>query len=143
VPYNAYRLHSNTLRYADILTPGHLNAAHTRYELHRVWVVEATLKEGARHLYGRRVFYLDEDSWSILLADMYDHQGELWRVSEGHVINLYELPGMDYTAEVHYDLRTGRYNAERLTNEDRPFNFQVEFHPQDFTPSILRQLGSR
>jgi hypothetical protein len=143
VPYNAYHMHSPSVRYADLLTPGHLNSTYARYELHRVWVIDATLKPGKRHRYARRVLYLDEDSWSILLADLYDKDGKLCCVSEGHVINFYALPGMDYAAEVHYDLRTGRYNALGLTNEDQPFNFEVTLQPRNFTPSSLRRLGRR
>ena len=109
VPYNAYKLHSDDLSFDDILTPLHVNPEHLRYELHRVWVVEATLKEGARHLYKRRTFYLDEDSWQILLADVYDNRDQLWRVSEGHVINYYEKPLVWPTLEVHTDLQAGRY----------------------------------
>ena len=56
IPYNSYKLVGNTLKYSDVLQPGHLNPAYPRYELHRVWVVDATLKEGASHIYKRRTF---------------------------------------------------------------------------------------
>ena len=64
VPYNSYRLQDPKLKYKDIITPLHINPDHLRYELHRVWVVEATLQTGERHIYKKRVFYIDEDSWS-------------------------------------------------------------------------------
>ncbi|NOY72971.1 MAG: DUF1329 domain-containing protein, partial [Gammaproteobacteria bacterium] len=60
VPYNSYDLHSKSLKYKDILTPLHINPEYLRYELHRVWVVEAKLKPGMRHIYKRRTFYIDE-----------------------------------------------------------------------------------
>ena len=44
--------------------PGHLNPEHLRYELHRVWVVEATVKDGERHIYAQRNFFIDEDTWT-------------------------------------------------------------------------------
>ena len=72
VPYNAYKLHSNKLKYDDILKPHHINQDLARYELHRVWVVDSTLKAGQRHLYSRRTFYVDEDCWQILAVDCYD-----------------------------------------------------------------------
>ena len=72
VPYNSYRLHSGDLAFADILHPLHVNPELLRYELHRVWVVEATLKEGATHIYKRRTLYVDEDSWQIMVGDIYD-----------------------------------------------------------------------
>jgi len=92
LPYNSYRLHGPRVGHADIVRTGHINPDHARYELHRVWVVEGLLKEGARHIYGRRVFYVDEDSWQIAVADSYDLGGELWRVNEAHAINYYTVP---------------------------------------------------
>ena len=69
VPYNSYKLHSDSLKVADIVSPMHINQEHSRYELHRVWVVEATLKDGKRHIYAKRRFYVDEDSWGVLVVD--------------------------------------------------------------------------
>ena len=103
VPYNAYKLHSDQLKLEDLVIPGHLNQDHTRYELHRVWVVEARLKEGFSHIYSRRTLYFDEDSWVILLADHYDGRGQLWRVAEGHTINFYDVPATTYTVEALYE----------------------------------------
>jgi len=143
VPYNAYRAHSDQLRYADLLTPLHLNPQHLRYELHRVWVVEARLKSGARHLYKRRTFYVDEDSWQILVVDQYDNRDQIWRVSEAHVINYYEVPLLFPTIEVHTDLQAGRYLAIGLNNEDRMIDFALDRTPDHYTPAALRQLGVR
>jgi hypothetical protein len=143
VPYNSYKLHSNSLRYRDILTPLHVNPEHLRYELHRVWVVEATLKEGARHLYKRRTFYVDEDSWQILVVDIYDNRDQLWRVSEGHPINYYEVPTFWTTLEVHTDLQSGRYLAIGLDNESTMYNFDIKRTLSDFSPGALRREGTR
>jgi hypothetical protein len=141
VPYNSYALHSDKLKYKDLLTPLHLNPEHLRYELHRVWVVEAKLKPDMRHIYQRRVFYIDEDSWQILAMDQYDSRDQLWRVSEAHCINYYEVPTFWSTAEVHYDLQSGRYIAINLTNENAPYNFDVKFEATEFTPDALRREG--
>ena len=84
VPYNSYKMSDPKLRYSDLLKAGHINQDLARYELHRVWVVEATLKPGTSHIYSKRVFYLDEDSWQILAVDKYDGRGELWRYAEHH-----------------------------------------------------------
>ncbi len=143
VPYNSYKLHSDSLTYEDIVTPRHINPEHLRYELHRVWVVDATLKEGARHLYKRRTFYFDEDSWQILLVDQYDNRDQLWRVSEGHVINYYDLPTLWTTLEVHTDLQAGRYLAIGLNNETAMHDFSIKLTTQDFTPAALRREGIR
>src|SRR5690606_42033598 len=68
-PYNSYEMDSPKLKYADMLLPGHVKSDYQRWELHRVWVVEANLKPEARHIYERRVFYIDEDSWQIAVVE--------------------------------------------------------------------------
>jgi hypothetical protein len=143
VPYNAYKLHSDKLKYSDILIPQHINAKYPRYELHRVWVVDATLKKGMRHIYKRRTFYLDEDSWQILSVDIYDNRDQLWRVSEGHVINYYEVPVIWTTLEVTTDLQAGRYLALGLDNESRGYDFNIKRSLEDYTPAALRREGRR
>ena len=67
VPYNAYGAVYQA-KQDDLLKPNHLNPDLVRWELHRVWVVEATLREGKRHVYSKRTFYLDEDSWAALAS---------------------------------------------------------------------------
>ncbi|HSH41918.1 MAG TPA: DUF1329 domain-containing protein, partial [Arenicellales bacterium] len=122
----------------------HLNPDVLRYELHRVWVVDATLKDGTRHLYKRRTFYIDEDSWQVVHVDQYDNRDELWRVSEGHGINYYDVPTYWTTLEVHYDLQEGRYLAVGLNNEaPYTYDFEVDLSPRDFTPGALRRAGRR
>jgi hypothetical protein len=143
VPYNSYKLHSDSLKHKDILTPLHVNPEHLRYELHRVWVVEATLKDGARHLYKKRTFYVDEDSWQILVVDIYDNRDQLWRVSEGHPISYYEVPTFWTTLEVHTDLQSGRYLAIGLDNESSMYDFDIKRTMNDYSPGALRREGTR
>ena len=143
VPYNSYKLHSGDLTYDEIVKPGHINPDLLRYELHRVWVVEAKLKEGTSHIYARRTFYIDEDSWQVLAMDQYDKRGEIWRVSEAHVINYYQVPLLWQTLEVHYDLQNGRYLAIGLNNQERPERFNIEMNKREFTPDALRRRGRR
>ncbi|MEP5763260.1 MAG: DUF1329 domain-containing protein [Halieaceae bacterium] len=141
---NAYRLYSKDLEYSDIILPGHINPAYTRYELHRVWVVEATLKPGERHIYGRRVFYLDEDTWTIALKDQYDGRGELWRVAQGHGIYHYDAR-VPWGSEAQNDLVSGRYLLTGLDNEvpRHGYIWGLEAKPSDFTPQALRRAGRR
>ncbi len=143
VPYNSYRLQDPKLKYKDILTPLHMNPAHLRYELHRVWVVDATLKPGERHIYKRRTFYVDEDSWQILLVDQYDNRDQLWRVSEGHAINYYNVPSTWTTGEAHVDLQAGRYLVMGLNNESTAHDFNLKRTEAEFTPDSLRREGVR
>jgi len=143
VPYNAYKLDGDTIKHKDILTPLHINPEYPRYELHRVWVVDATLKPGARHIYKRRTFYVDEDSWQILHMDQYDNRDQLWRVSEGHVINYYDVPTLWTALEVHTDLQAGRYLAIGLDNEYPTYDFGIKRTLADYTPDALRREGKR
>ena len=137
IPYNAYSLHGPQVGYEDIVRTGHINPEHARYELHRVWVVEGRLKEGARHIYNRRVFYLDEDSWQIAVADSYNADGELWRVNEAHAINYYTVPVLWTTLEVFHDLLAGRVLVEGLDNLHRPYEFRSTSDPREFSPNAL------
>lgn len=143
VPYNAYKLHSNELKYSDIVAASHLNPENLRFELHRVWVVEATLKEGTSHIYAKRVFYIDEDSWQILMVDQYDKRGQLWRVSHAYPINYYDVKAFFDTVQAHYDLQNGRYLAFGLNNEESMIRFNVKLDRSDFSPEALRLAGRR
>ncbi|HVU32837.1 MAG TPA: DUF1329 domain-containing protein [Opitutaceae bacterium] len=143
VPYNSYKLHSGSVRESDILKPLHINQDLARYELHRVWVVDATLKPGMSHLYSRRTFYIDEDSWQILVADQYDGRGQMWRVSEAHCINYYDAQTFWSTLEVHTDLQNGRYLAIGLDNQNQMYDFSIKRTPADYTPESLRREGMR
>ncbi|HEX2853776.1 MAG TPA: DUF1329 domain-containing protein [Opitutaceae bacterium] len=143
VPYNSYRLHSDKLKYSDILKPQHINQDLPRYELHRVWVVDGTLRPGISHIYSRRTFYIDEDSWQILAADQYDTRGQMWRVSEAHCINYYDAQVFWSTLEVHTDLIAGRYIVMGLDNEGEMYDFSVKRTPEDYSPEALRRSGMR
>ena len=143
IAYNDYKLHSNDVKYADLLMAGHINPDYVRWEKHRVWVVEATLKDGTRHVYGKRVFYIDEDSWQIHVADLYDNRNELYRVAVAHGVNYYEVPTHWSTLEVYHDLNSRRYIAIGLDNEDKMYDFSVQLSDADFTPAALRREGTR
>jgi hypothetical protein len=144
VPYNSYKLHSSTLKYSDILRKNHLNQDLPRYELHRVWVVDSTLKSGVSHLYSRRTLYVDEDSWQILAVDCYDRRGQLYRVQEGHNINYYDVPTVWTVLETVFDLSNGRYLALGLDNEEpRSRDFTIKRTPADYLPNVLQSRGVR
>lgn len=143
IPYNSYKVHAGHLKAEDIVRPGHLNQELMRYELHRVWVVDAPRKAGVRHVNSRRTFYLDEDSWQIVLIDHYDEAGTLWRASEAATVNFYEVPVYWSTLEVHYDLKAGRYIASGLDNDEKEVDFTFQSKPEDFSPQALRTRGTR
>lgn len=143
IPYNDYRLHSDDLKYDQILQPGHINPELVRYEKHRVWVVEANLKSDTRHTYKKRVFYIDEDSWQVAVTDIFDNRDELYRVGVAHGINYYEVPTQWSTLEVFHDLQSRRYIAMGLDNEASMYDFSADLQDVDFTSSALRREGRR
>jgi len=140
IPYNSYALTSPIVDSDKLLTAHHLNPEFTRFEAHRVWVVEATLKKGKYHIYPQRTFYLDEDSWSISLVDQYDQQGNIWRVSTAHLKNFYEVPMTMTVIDVYHDLKTKYYHVGGLTNEEKNDGTYLNDFPAQsfFSPSALR-----
>jgi len=144
VPYNSYKLDDKSLKYKDIIKPRHINTQYSRYELHRVYKVVGTLKQGKRHIYQKRVHYIDEDTWAILGSDFYDGKGNIWRVAEGHSKYFYDIGTALPTISAYYDLLSGRYLVTGLANEVKnKYNFDRKFSTKDFSPSALRRSGKR
>ncbi|MFZ5959590.1 DUF1329 domain-containing protein [Pseudomonas knackmussii] len=144
IPYNNYRLASPQVKYADILKAGHTNQDLARYELHRVWVVEGTLKEGMRHVYAKRRFYVDEDSWTIAASELYDGRGQLWRVGQAMLMDEYHAQAPWYAFEALYDLISGRYGVYGLMNEEKTWvKFGIPASVNEYTPAALRTSGVR
>jgi hypothetical protein len=145
VGYNAYALGADGVKNDDVIQPGHINPELPRYELHRVWVVEGTLKEGERHIYSRRQMYLDEDSWMVLVHDMYDDKDQLWRTAHRYAKLYWEIPLMAESNEVHHDLISRRFNVVTMMGENPgPYDY-TQKPPGDsfFTPANVRKMGLR
>ncbi|HCP53207.1 MAG TPA: DUF1329 domain-containing protein, partial [Pseudomonas sp.] len=144
IPYNNYRIASPSLKYKDLLLAGHSNQDLARYELHRVWEVQATLKSGERNIYAKRTFFMDEDSWTIVLSDLYDGRGQLWRVGQAMMMQYYQREVPAFAFEGLYDLIAGRYIVTGMSNEEKEFvQFGVKASAADFTPAALRNAGVR
>jgi hypothetical protein len=142
VPYNSYRLSDKSLRYKDVIKPKSIDPEYVRYELHRVWVVEGTLRPGQRHIYGKRTFYLDEDSWSVLAEDVYDTRGQLWRASLHGLVQAYDAEVPFYRFGIYHDLNSGGYLVGGLDSEVKePIQFDAKARITDFQPDALRRLG--
>jgi hypothetical protein len=142
IAFNTYDAQNTT--YEELIQPGHLNQDDVRYELHRVWTVEATLRPNTRHVYSRRVKHFDEDSNGLALSELYDSRGELWRVQELHTLQYYHVPLCGSGGEFVYDLQNGRYLALALRNEEPSVDyFAEELTPDRYTPAVIRRLGTR
>lgn len=133
MPYNSYRLHSGRRHLREILRPAHLEPGLVRHELHRVWVVEATLKPKAIHRHKRRTFYIDEDSWQVLMVDLYDRNDRLWRWQEAHTLMAYDRVVLMPAVEAVYDLESSRYLVQGI-DEDDPERIETGFDEKHFTP---------
>ncbi len=143
VPYNSYRFYDPKLKYKSLITKGHVNQDEARYEKHRVWVIEASVREGIKHLYKKRVFYLDEDSWVVIAQDIYDDRDQFWRFAESHSINFPNVPVMVNGVQVHYDIQSRRYVILNLTNEEKDLiEYDWKAEPAYFTPANLKRFAS-
>lgn len=144
IPYNTSRLASPELKYQDILHKKHLNPEPIRYELHRVWTLEAKLKAGQSHIIAaRRKMYADEDSWTILATALFDRDGKLARVQEGHLLNMYDHPLCAIGSDVVYDMSDGRYHVIGLRNQQKAALYNADLDPQNFSPEAMRRMGVR
>jgi hypothetical protein len=139
VPYNSYAVHQKGIPYDKIVGPRTLNPELLRYELHRVWVVDATLRKGFSHPYDKRRFYVDEDSWSILAVDLFDEKGELIGLQESHPISYYDVPMFNSTVETLYHLKDDNYFVDGLDNNEPMYDFSARLGPRDFSPAALRR----
>jgi hypothetical protein len=141
IPYNTQQFH--TQKVDQVLGPNHLNPDHVRWELHRVWVLEATLAAGKRHALPKRVFYLDEDTWLTILADSWDARGQLWHTASALPFIAPELPAVVVIPHVIYDFLKGGYSTVYLFNERQHYQSLPRRPESDFSPATLAAEGIR
>lgn len=117
IPYNSNRTHT-PLKDEDLLMPHHFNPDHVRWELHRVWIIEATLKSGGRHQAPKSRYYLDEDTWVAVLGDRWDANGQLWKTIWSHPVVMPDIPATVPQEEWGFnDLVSGVWFASGIVNE--------------------------
>ncbi|MBK9245134.1 MAG: DUF1329 domain-containing protein [Burkholderiales bacterium] len=147
VPYNSYKLIDKGQKYKDLLGADYIKRDAMRYELHRVWVVEATVKDDKRHSFARRVFYIDEDSWALLHVDMYDAKGNLWRVQEGSLWASPDIQACVTLEQQMYDLVARRYVLDNWTQEGEVIELEApnrqNFNDSFFSADSIRRMGER
>jgi hypothetical protein len=145
VPYNCYAIQQANHPYSDILRPGFINPDLVRWELHRVWVVDAAVRAGNHHIYARRTSYVDEDSWQMLISDRYDSRGLLWRTGMAFPVLRYDVPVLTADGYEYTDLLSHRYFAVGLHGPERqqPDYGPPALSPAEFTPEALRDSGKR
>lgn len=142
VPYNTYDAAYHVTA-DELLTANHLNPDHVRWELHRVWEVEATLRDDSRHLYSKRTFYIDEDSWVAVASDQYDQNGELYRPAFALMTPSYEVPASFSDNYVIYDLNAGVYAINFWTATHGGVRYVDPQAERAWSPSALSGSGLR
>lgn len=150
IPYNSFGMFNFKEKLHDVALPKFLKNENRRYELHRVWVLEATVKKGVRHTEPKKVFYIDEDSWLAVAGEGYDAKGALWKVRESYPIPVWELGGSFATQPfVQYDLTNGRYVYDQgVIGTGKDIKWLAEttdprFKPGHFTAENLRATSER
>lgn len=144
IPYNSNKLHTPT-RDSDVLMPNHLNPDHVRWELHRVWVIEAALKSGQRHQAPKSRYYVDEDTWVAVLGDRWDANGQLWKTIWSHPVVMPDLPATTPQQQWGFnDLLSGAWYASGVVNE-REQHYKIVPRRADsfFTPDAMAGQGVR
>lgn len=141
IPYNNYK----GIFGEGLIGPQHENTDLVRWEKHRVWVVEATLKPGQRHIYSKRVYYIDEDSWLMSAYEAYDHSNQLYRVMSTLSVVLYDKPRIGQPAQMIYDLTKGTWGMTVTLGDPRTHMTPYDDMPNlsRFTPETMAGSGVR
>jgi len=136
VPYNCSKTWATPID--QVLGPRHVNPEVSRWELHRVWVVEMTLAPGKRNQDARRVAYVDEDSWMILAMDIYDANNSLWKYHHAVATICPDIPAFAAgTYFIAHDFHTNNYVAFGAYNLGREVQPVPNFPDTYFTPGQL------
>lgn len=145
IPYNSNGMLLEAQKGLDTIktmaTPHFPDPELARWELHRVWVIEAQLKEGSRHIYHKRTFYVDEDSWAIAATDIYDGRDNLWRVGFSSFLNAYDVPVTAIRFYWHTDLQNGVYALNEVDVD--PVRYYEGENDNFYTPAQVRKMSRR
>lgn len=143
IPYNGNGF-MQPAKDSEVLGKHHVNPDHMRWELHRVWVVEATLKPGQRHQAPRSRYYCDEDSWTCVLGDRWDANGQLWKTVWTQTFVAPDMPAIVVGSNGFNDLISGAafvgqlYNSKPTQIGVVPPRPESYFSPQALSGESLR-----
>jgi hypothetical protein len=109
VPYNCNRIRFTP---PDVyVQPGFPNPDIVRWEKHRVWVVEATLHPGERNTTARRMCYIDEDTYLMVLTDSYDSDNNMVKTAVAYNRCVPSLPGTIENGYALWETNSGDYTV--------------------------------
>jgi hypothetical protein len=106
VPYHSVR--SQHLPVDQLDMKNHPKPENLRWELRRVFEVSGDLKAGQRHIYKRKVYYIDQDAWGVVGYDSFDQAGRLYRTgmtqpffrNDSNVVNFQSILMWDLTKDI-------------------------------------------
>lgn len=144
IPYNNNELlvHSDE----EVMGQRHVKPEFMRWELHRVWVVEATLKPGKRHAVPKRMYYYDEDNWGNAIIDGWDAEGTLWRTSLSTPFVAPDIPAtVNFCTGFFHDHRTKAwmYNCAMGDSGNDQFAIVERRRETYFSPEALTKMSAR
>lgn len=143
VPANSNGLFLKPVK--DVIGKGTLNPEAVRWELHRVWVVEATLRDGKRNTAAKRQLFLDEDTWQAVLSDTWDAQGKLWKTGQAFTMLAGDQPLSTTLSYTLFDLLSGAWVYAAAVNETGGVTYRNFDNKQmgNFAPGALASGGVR
>lgn len=104
---------------------------HDVWEPRSVWIIEATSKF-PQYAYGKRLLYIDKETFLIPHSDIYDRAGELWKAW----INMFAIPEQDVSEQddfphgagaVIYDVQLSHVTKTAIPSEKTATNQQSIF----------------
>ena len=143
IPYNAYKMIFYRGPVEKALLSHYINPDMVRWELHRLWVVEAKLKPGKRHVYSKRVIYFDEDSYTLVMGDNYDKLGNLYRMTVAYPTWSYDVQAIYRNATSFHDMISNSYAINVWPRLSSGLQY-MKFHPASFySPDSIAGGGLR
>jgi len=143
IPYNVNRMLQPT-KDEELLKGNLLNPDYVRWEKHRVWVVEANVRSGQRHQAAKSRYYCDEDTWTCVLGDRWDANGQLWKTLWNQTFVAPDLPGLVVGSFGFNDLLSGNAFVANLYNQKSAhYPVVAPFADSNFTPDAMAAGGAR
>jgi hypothetical protein len=143
IPYNANKVQT-AAKPEDVLGKHHLNPDYVRWELHRVWVVEAELAPGKRHQLPKSRYYLAEDTWQAMLGDRWDANGQLAKTLWSLPAVMPDIPAVAQLTSGFYDLVSGSWFVQSLyAGKESQYGIVDRYKTSEFLPAAMAGRGVR
>lgn len=143
IPYNTNKVQTLSDP-AQLFSKHHLNPDQLRWELHRVWVVEAELAPGKRHQLPKGRYYLDEDTWQAMLGDRWDANGQLAKTLWSLPAVLPDFPAVAQLSSGFYDLTSGAWFIQNLyAGKESQYAPVERYKASEFSPAAMAGRGVR